>query len=39
MVTVSLDGVSREAARTFGGVRIICKYFHPSDGPVDCIRS
>jgi len=32
VVAVSLDGVSAEAARTFGGGRIICKFFHSSDG-------
>jgi len=32
VVAVSLDGVSAEAARTYGGGRIICKFFHSSDG-------
>jgi len=32
MVTVSLEGVSAEAARTYGGGLIICKFFHSADG-------
>lgn len=32
VVAVSLDGVSVEAARTYGGGRIICKFFHSADG-------
>jgi hypothetical protein len=32
VVAVNLEGVSIEAARTFGGGRIICKFFHPLDG-------
>ena len=32
VVAVNLDGVSVEAARTYGGGRIVCKFLHPLDG-------